>query len=79
MLSGEFDAVDTTERFPLAVVALVGVKVAVKVTLSLGVRLMGKFNPLIEKAAPVKFACEIVAVDLPVLVSVSDKFALLPT
>lgn len=79
MLSGEFDAVETTERLPLAAVALVGVKVAVKVTLSLGVRLMGKFNPLIEKAAPVKFACEIVAVEPPVLVSVSDKFALLPT
>jgi len=40
------------------------------------VRLRGKVNPLTEKAAPVKFACEMVTVDPPVLVSVSDRFAL---
>ena len=39
----------------------------------------GKVSPLIEKAAPVKFACEMVTVDPPVLLSVSDKLALLPT
>ena len=33
ILSGEFDAFDTTDRFPLAAPALVGVKVAVNVTL----------------------------------------------
>jgi len=41
--------------------------------------LRGKVKPLVEKAAPVKFACEIVTVDPPVLVRVSDKFVLLPT
>ncbi len=80
MLSGEFDAVDTTDRLPLAAPALPGVKVAVNVTLWFVVRLMGKlFNPLMEKPAPLKFACEMETVDPPVLVSVSDKFALLPT
>jgi hypothetical protein len=39
----------------------------------------GKVSPLIEKAAPVKFACEMVTVDPPVLLSVSDRLALLPT
>ena len=39
----------------------------------------GRFNPLTEKVAPVKFACEMVTVDPPVLVSVSDKLVLLPT
>jgi hypothetical protein len=33
MLSGEFDAFDATDRFPLAAPALVGAKVAVNVTL----------------------------------------------
>jgi len=39
----------------------------------------GRFNPLIENAAPVRLACEIVTGDPPVLVIVSDRFALLPT
>jgi hypothetical protein len=79
ILSGEFDAFDTTERPPLTAPALAGAKVAVKVTLWFAVRVRGKVNPLIEKAVPVKFACEMVSVDPPELVSVSDKFARLPT
>lgn len=80
ILSGEFDAFDTTDRLPLAAPPLVGVNVAVNVMLWFAVRLMGKlFRPLTEKAAPVTFACEIEIVDPPVLVSVSDKFVLLPT
>jgi hypothetical protein len=79
-LSVEFDAFDTTDRLPLAAPALVGVKVAVKVMLWLAVRLMGNpLNPLMAKPVPLKFACEIAIVDPPVLVSVSDKFVLLPT
>ncbi len=79
MLSGEFDAFDTADRLPLAVAALVGVKVAVNVTLWFVVRVVGKVNPLIEKPVPLKFACEMVTDDPPVLVSVSDKFVLVPT
>jgi hypothetical protein len=78
-LSGEFDAFDTTERPPLTAPALAAAKVAVKVTLWFAVRVRGKVNPLTEKTAPVKFACEMVSVDPPELVSVSDKFARLPT
>jgi hypothetical protein len=79
MLTGELDASDTTDRVPLAAPALVGVKVVVKVTLWFAARLSGKVNPLREKAPPVRFACEILTADPPVLVNVSDKFALLPT
>ena len=79
ILRGEFDAFDTTDRLPLAAPAPAGVKVAVNVTLWFAVRVRGKVNPLTEKAAPVKFACEMLMVDPPVLVSVSDKFVLLPT
>ena len=42
-------------------------------------RVRGKVNPLMEKAAPLPFACEMVTAEPPVLVRVSDKFALLPT
>jgi hypothetical protein len=80
MLSGEFDALETMDRLPFTAPAAVGVKVAVKVRLWPELRLMGKPpNPLIEKAAPVRFAAEIVTVDPPVLLTVSDKFVLLPT
>jgi hypothetical protein len=79
MLSGELGAFDTTDRFPLAAPALVGAKVAVNVTLWFAVRVRGKVNPLIENSAPVTFACEMVMVDPPVLLSVSDRFALPPT
>ena len=75
-----FAAFDDTDRLPLAVPALAGVNVTLKVTLWPDVRLMGKLlNPLVENDAPVKFTCEIEIVDPPVLVSVSDKLVLLPT
>ena len=50
ILSGEFDAFDTTDRLPLTAPALVGPKVAVNVTLWFAVRVRGKFNPLTEKS-----------------------------
>ena len=43
------------------------------------VSVAGRVNPLIEKAAPLTFACEIVTEEPPVLVSVSERFVLLPT
>jgi hypothetical protein len=80
ILSGEFDAFETIDKLPLAAPALLGVNVAVKVTLWPDVRLTGKpLNPLIEKAAPVTFAAEMATVDPPVFVRVSDKFELLPS
>ncbi len=45
----------------------------------MGVRVRGKFSPLIEKAAALELACVIVTDDPPVLVNVSDKLLLLPT
>ena len=45
----------------------------------MAVRVRGKVNPPIEKAAAVELTCEMVTVDPPVLVSVSDKLVLLPT
>ena len=77
MPSGEFDAFETTDRLPFATPSLVGVKITVNVTLWLGVRLMGKpLNPLMEKPAPVTFACEMATADPPVLVKVSERLEL---
>ena len=79
MFRGELEALETMERVPLAEPVAVGVKVAAKVTLSLAVRVVGKVNPLMENAAPVTLACEMVTEEPPVLVSVSERFVLLPT
>ena len=56
------------------------VKVAVNVTLWLGVRLMGNpLNPVMEKPAPVTVACEMATVDPPVLVKVSERLEVSPS
>lgn len=79
IVSVEFDAFDTIARLPLTAPALEGVKVAVNVTLWFAARLRGSDNPLMEKVAPVTFACVIVTLEPPVLVTVSDRLVLLPT
>lgn len=79
IVSVEFDAFDTIARLPLIIPPLEGVKVAVNVTLWFAARLRGSDNPLIEKVAPDTLACEIVTLDPPVFVTVSERFALLPT
>ena len=43
------------------------------------VSVTGRVSPLIEKAAPVTLACEIVTDVPPVFVNVSERFVLLPT
>ena len=48
----EFEALETTVRVPLVEPELVGANVVVKVTLWFGLSVMGRVNPLIEKAEP---------------------------
>jgi len=79
MLSGELDASETIDKDPLAEPAAVGAKVTVNVTLWFEESEVGKVNPVIEKTAPVTLAWDIVTVDPPVLVTVSDLLLLLPT
>src|SRR5271157_2656711 len=62
ILSGELDALETMLNDPLAAPALVGAKIALKVTLWLAARVTGRFSPLTEKPAPLGVACEIVTV-----------------
>src|SRR3984885_2167226 len=78
-LSGEFDASETTASVLLAAPAAAGVKVAMMVTLWVGVKVMGKVSPEIENPVPETFACEIVTEDPPVFVNTSHKLAVFPT
>ncbi len=79
MLRVELEASERMATLPLTTPVTAGANVAVKVTLWLGVRVVGRVSPVMEKPAPVTLACEIVTVVPPVLVSVSDRLALLPT
>ena len=79
MESGELDAFETIDTVPLAEPALVGAKVTVNVTLWFEESVLGRVNPVSEKAAPVTLAWDIVTEDPPVLVTVSDLLLLLPT
>ena len=79
MFSGELEAFDTIASVPLAAPAAVGVKVAVNVTLWVGLSVVGRVRLDIEKPVPVTLACEMVTAVPPELVKVSDRFALLPT
>lgn len=68
---------DTIASVPLAAPAEAGANDTVKVTLSLGVRDIGRLRPLSEKPEPETFAAEIVTADPPLLVNVSVRLALL--
>ncbi len=79
MLSGELDVFDTIDTVPLAEPEPVGAKVTVNVTLWFEDSVAGKVNPLTEKMVPGTLAWDMVTVDPPVFVSVSDLLLLLPT
>lgn len=79
MFNGELEASDARASVALTAPADAGVKVTVKVTLPLVVRVAGKVRPLTEKLAFEMLACEILTVVPPVLVTVSDRLVFLPT
>lgn len=64
-------------RLPLAL-ADVGVKTTLKVVLCAGARINGRSKPVALKSLPVKFACVMVRLLPPVLVSVSVALWLVP-
>jgi hypothetical protein len=74
-----FEAFDVTVRLPLALPADCGVNVTVKVALWPAVRVIGVVTPLRLKPAPLIPTWEIVTLEPPVLVTVSDRACLLPT
>jgi hypothetical protein len=71
--------VDVTVTLPLALAADNGVKVTLKVALCPAMSVAGVEIPLTLKPVPLTPTCEMVSVDPPVFVTVSDNTCLLPT
>jgi hypothetical protein len=74
-----FDPLDVTVTLPLALAAAAGVKVTVKLALCPALSVTGVEIPLSVKPVPLIATCEIVTVEPPVFVTVSDSPRLLPT
>jgi len=79
MPNAGFDPVEVMLTLPLAAPFVVGEKSTVNEVLWPAVSVKGKDKPLKLNPVPLAVAAEIVRFVPPVLVSVSDKFALLPT
>jgi hypothetical protein len=79
MLKFESEAVEVMPTLPLAAPLESGENVTVNDVLWPAVNVKGKVNPLKLNPVPLAAAAEMVRLDPPVLVSVSDKFVLLPT
>ena len=79
MLELGFEAFEMMLTLPLAAPLVVGEKSTVNNVLWPAVNVKGKDKPLRLNPLPLAVAAEIVKLDPPVLVSVSDKLVLLPT
>jgi hypothetical protein len=73
------EPVDVTVTLPLALPAVNGAKVTLKVALCPAVSVAGVEIPLTVNPAPLMPTCDTVTVDPPVFVTVSDNTCLLPT
>src|SRR5271169_2950939 len=79
MLKLGFEPVEVMLTLPLAAPLVVGEKSTVNDVLWPAVSVKGKDSPLRLNPVPLAVAAEMVRLDPPVLVSVSDKLVLLPT
>ena len=76
--AAEFEALLTTETFPVTLPVAAGAKVTFKVTVCLGVTISPADTPLAVKAGPEIVTFEIVILELPELVNVTPRVTLLP-
>ena len=72
MLRFGLEALESSDRVPLALPLTVGAKATLNVTLCPGVKLCGTFNPLRLNPEPVTLACEIVTLAVLGLLNVTD-------
>ncbi len=79
MFRGEPGASERTARLPVTAPPVVGANFTVNDMDWLAVSVAGSANPVTEKPLPVTAACEMVTLDPPVLVNVSERPELLPT
>jgi len=75
----ELEASEITEMLPLALPGEVGAKTVLKVMLCPGIKVTGRFKPVRLNPEPVMLPWEMVTLEPPELVSVSDRVELLPT
>ena len=73
------EALLVIETLPFALPLDCGAKVVLNVALCPAARVKGKLSPVTLKPDPVAVACEIVRLDPPELVKVSDCVWLLPS
>jgi hypothetical protein len=71
IVAGDPVALLATEMLPFTLPAVVGLNCTTRVMLWVGVSVTGAPPPVIEYPAPVKLICEIVTLELPVLVIVT--------
>jgi hypothetical protein len=79
IVSTEFDAFDVIVTLPLEAPGAEGWNDALKLALCPAASVMGALSPLMLNPDPATAACEIVMLDPPVLVRVSDRVCLVPT
>ncbi len=72
-LSVGFDALLVMARLPLILPLDAGANTTLKVAVCPAPSVSGKFSPLTLKPAPVGVACEMVTLDPPEFVNVSDR------
>ncbi len=75
---GEFVALLATDTLPLTAPAAVGAKFTLNVVLCPAVKLSGAVSPLAVKPAPETLSCEMLTLELPVLVRVTVLLLVLP-
>jgi len=73
------EASEITEMLPLALPGEVGEKTVPKVKLCPGIKVRGRFKPVMLNPEPVMLAWEMVTLEPPELVRVSDRVELRPT
>ena len=67
MFVGEFEALLTSEILPVILPVELGAKATLKAVFWPGDKVKGSVNPLMLKPEPVRLACEMVALPVPVL------------
>ena len=76
---GELEALLTSETVPVAVPVTVGEKPTLNDVFWPGERVRGSVKPVMLKFEPVRFACEMIALPVPVLLTISGAVLLVPT
>jgi len=79
IIAGEFVALLTTETLPVTLPTAVGAKAIFNEAFCPAAKVRGSVSPLAVKPAPETLSCEMLTLELPVLLKVTVWLPLLPT